>query len=255
MNVGILILLWIILFIYFYTMRVEPSLLDRNYKLKLPAMFTYANTIKVCICLTPAIVVYKGYDLSNNLFFTSLALTTLINPLTIPSSIKPKPEDTNSLLLFIGKWLHYKMDIFIKSAVVLLVLWAIFKLPFIADESSIQATLESLFRFTQNTPIENHLTLSASFYIFAMLMLIMRTMMLFGGKGYHPIIGYFSGIAALLYFYNLTFKIALTSENWKAPVSGGILAALGWSCFTAYQMARVELISKKMSKPTKDDAR
>ncbi|HJR09601.1 MAG TPA: hypothetical protein VJ842_20235 [Pyrinomonadaceae bacterium] len=229
-------------------MRVEPSHIDKRYRLKLPPMFTYANAIKVSICLTPVIVLHKGYDLSNNLFFTSLSLTTLIAPLTIPSSVKPKPEDTASLSLFIVKWLLAKLDTFVKSGILLLVLWAISKLPFIPDENSTQATLESLFRFRQNVPIEKHLVLPTSFYIFALLMLIIRTMMLFGGR---YILGYLSGCAALLYFYNLTFKIALTSGNWKAPASGGALVALGWSCFTAYQMARVELVSKEMSKPTK----
>jgi hypothetical protein len=245
MNVGDLLLLGLVLFIYFHTMRVEPSRLGPSMKMTLPKFMNFADSIKVAICITPIIVIYKGYDLRSNLLFVSLALTTLIAPLTIPTG-DPSPEESKKIGTFLGKWLLGKLDTFIKGIVILGIIWLILKLPFIPSEQFIQAAIESKFRHPSNQPVDKHLVLPLALYIFAFVMLLIRTMMLFGGRWYHPLLGILSGWLVLNYFYNLTFKVALTADNWEAPVSGGILIALIWSFTTAFLLARVELKSKML---------
>jgi hypothetical protein len=234
-----LVILWVILFGYFYTMQAgKPGTIDEA-RLTLSISLNRRVVLDAAFCLCPAVVLYLGspYDLNSNLAFTSFILTTLIAPLTLEH-----PNNRFPFLNFVARWASGKFDFWIKGICVAGVVYG-FGWLFGFDSDFSHGLLEHAFLLPSIKVVHPHLTLPTMFYVLSLGMILMRTGFLFGGKWYMPFVGFFCGLCALTYFFNLTFAVQLTEAHWETPVGGGILGALLYNFVCAYIAADSETAS------------
>lgn len=205
-------------------------------------LMTYESSMKVAVAIVPAVVLYVGYDLNENLIASSLALTTMMSPLAIHSHRKPTPQDSEDKRVYLLKWSRSKLDGLVLDGAAAAVIWTVFWLGVLPSQETVAAWMER-YRLTSNVPIESHLIIPTELWVTTFAMLCFRTYILFNSKWYWMVLGYFSGIVTLIYVYNLTFRLSLNSDNWKTGAVTGFVGGLTWALFTDYQKSKTELLS------------
>jgi len=233
---------WLIAFnlwIYFCLMAVKPRTESQSY---LPNKFlSYPDVIRTSASVVPIFALIHGYDINKSLFTTSLALTTLISPLQI-LTVEPqltKNATFSEYLRFSLNWILSEFDKYLKTAFVGIICYIIALLPFLAFINN-GSLLTKYFSIIPRA--KSSLELPLWFYLICLTVLLIKHFMLFGldkNPRFTAYLGLLSGSIALLYFYNLTGLVSLTSDNWEAPVNG-FLAGIGLKFFISMMWARLD---------------
>lgn len=206
---------------------------------RLPRRFLFpGDVVRTVVCAAPLAVLNKGLSLDNNVFVTSLALTTLAEPLLALS--RPIPAiDSRSLVTFAVKWSASELEKFVKLAIWMLPFVLLSKISWFSPECQAE-WLAVHFAWTPRLP--QSLSLPVGLYIFLLLVLLLRTLMLLGlpkRPVVSALVGFLSGYVVILYFYNLTGKVHLNEDNWEAPVSG-FFGALLLKLFISWHWANLD---------------
>ena len=133
-----------------FNFRVPPEEFERWTKLGLVPWWSYRVVIPTVMVTAPCWFAPIGVGTSVHDVMVLIALGFFLSPLTIPSQATPGPADATNLLRFTGKWLAARLDVAVKTAIVILTLSGVLLLP---GFSAIADTLSQwVFPVVQDRP-------------------------------------------------------------------------------------------------------
>lgn len=230
--------------VYFHLMSVrpvgDPSTATRT-RLTRPLLFR-GDVLRAAAAATPIAILHDGLPLKNNLLLTWISLFVIVEPLLLPTRLEPEAKDTASLIRFGGKWIAAEVDRLVKSAVLLAPLLL---LAHWVPALSSGAWMDHHFSLVPRLP--DSLDLPLYFYIGIMIMLGIKTLMLLGlhrGAVIASMSGWFTGVIAVIYFFNMTGQSPLKEYEWEYPVGGALLASIVFKFTVSYNLARADAVAE-----------
>lgn len=191
------------------------------------------NIMSTILCLIPFIFYYGGQ--TPPVPPISLALTSLIAPLTISTPLNPGLEDTDKPVRFVVRW-------FANTGVSISVGWVATKLfaivallPFFPTQSEFDYFMDFCFRMRGLPEASTPLQFSLEVYLVALLLVGVKFQALLSVQRATAVTYLCVSAIALILFYNLGMSTSLTEANYEQAVAGS-LGALICKCWFDYRI-------------------
>jgi len=239
------LILLVVATVYFRLMEVRPNAAMSDPELPRPNWAVIG--LRAVVSIVPGFVLAAAPHASIPPILAAFALTTLVEPLLFPSPQVDPRVWRLSRATFVTFAALRELDITVKTALTALLFaflaW-IHRLQFI-DPRNLLARLarRQIFSTLTNTArLPDGLDLPAWFYATALLVLTVRTLMLFAAPEpnlVRPVIGAFSGLCILTYAYVITGHCPGVSHELYPEVFGVVLG-YAFKIFTMGVWASIE---------------